>query len=693
MTKNIVITDSYMISVEKLNNQERKQAIKTIKQMKKDISIPALKVHAIDRAKCDSRFRSARVSSDLRIIFMQDGDFCTLLYIAHHDDAYDWCEGKYYKKTDFGAAYIFDVVQEENMIQKVQKEQKEDYNINTKLLEGKITRKELVKLGISTVHADNLLMIDSEEVFMDYISIFPEELQEGLFDIYTKVRSFEKVYNDLVEENTQGDIDNSLSLLNKDSRRRFYVTQSMEELEYLMENEDFEKWTIFLHPSQEKLVSINSNGPVLVEGGPGTGKTVLGIHRAAYLSKYIYKKEEDKKILFCTFSKKLAKSISIGIDKLYALQGIKKNVDVMGVDAFFQQQLILNGCDLKVDMDKFNNIMRQVWNSKKWKYDFSFYQYEYFQVIERYGILSLSGYLATSRKGMGVPLNKNQRSEVWDFFKKVFEKQRELEISTFVNRAEKLEILITSGQIKPMYDAIIIDEAQDLEPAKLRVLNKCLKNEKNGLMILSDFNQRLFTLLTWKGDTDINIVGRTYYLLINYRTTKEISDYASMIYFKGQEKNDYMKAYKSIVKGNDPIIKGFINADKQWEAIIATIIDLSKQGIDLNNICVVFPFAEDKDQFVKALDNSGIKSIYLKNDIIPQEAEQDVLCLCSTKGIKGLEFQYVILASSEKVGKSIVGKYIVDDKASELYKKQADCERYVAATRARDGLLVTYVEE
>ena len=184
MTKNIVITDSYMISVEKLNNQERKQAIKTIKQMKKDISIPALKVHAIDRAKCDSRFRSARVSSDLRIIFMQDGDFCTLLYIAHHDDAYDWCEGKYYKKTDFGAAYIFDVVQEENMIQKVQKEQKEDYNINTKLLEGKITRKELVKLGISTVHADNLLMIDSEEVFMDYISIFPEELQEGLFDIY-----------------------------------------------------------------------------------------------------------------------------------------------------------------------------------------------------------------------------------------------------------------------------------------------------------------------------------------------------------------------------------------------------------------------------------------------------------------------------------------------------------------------------
>lgn len=43
----------------------------------------------------------------------------------------------------------------------------------------------------------------------------------------------------------------------------------------LMENESFEKWTLFLDPSQEKLVTMNLNGPMLIEGGPGTGKNLI----------------------------------------------------------------------------------------------------------------------------------------------------------------------------------------------------------------------------------------------------------------------------------------------------------------------------------------------------------------------------------------------------------------------------------
>ena len=695
MTKQIVITDSYMMSVSKLNKQERKLATNTIKEMKNDISLPSLRVHALDKEKCDSRFRSARVNSDLRIIFMHEGDFCTLLYIAHHDDAYDWCEGKYFRKTDFGASYIFDVIQQERVIKKVQEEHDHNYDYEDKsLLEGKITKKDLMRLGINEIHADNLFRIKSEDVFMDYIAIFPEELQEALFDIYTEAREFSAIYNELFMQTTNEEVvDVSQSMLHKDTRRRFYVTQSMEELEYLMENEEFEKWTIFLHPSQEKLVTINANGPVLIEGGPGTGKTVLGMHRAAFLSKNIFKKEDNKKILFCTFSRKLAKNISLSLKRLYEQQNVAMNVDVMGIDAFIQQQLTNCGEDLKVDMVQFEKIMKQIYNSKRWDYNYNFYQYEYFQVIERYGILKLEHYLNVSRKGMGTPLNENQRRKVWEFFAVLFRKQRELGIATFVNRAEKLEALLDCGKVLPMYDSIIIDEAQDLEPAKLRLLNKCVKAEKNSLMILSDFNQRIYNLLTWKGDTDINIVGRTYHLVINYRTTKEISDYASMIYFKGQDKNDYMKSYKSIVKGNEPVVKGFINEEKQWNAIIATISDLVSQGVASNKICVVFPFTSEKDSFVKVLEKKNIKYLFLQNDVIPNEADSDMLCLCLTKGIKGLEFQFVVLASSEKVGRGLEGKYIVDDIAKRLYQKQVDCERYVAATRARDGLLVTYVEE
>ena len=189
----------------------------------------------------------------------------------------------------------------------------EDNNlVSIPLLKDKITAKELKKIGFNDIHANNLLKIDNEDMLMEYISIFPEELQEGIVDIYTESRSFDEVYNSLIAiDTTDQAIQPENSLLQKDSRRRFYVTQSMDELEYLMENENFEKWTTFLHPSQEKLVKIHANGPVLVEGGPGTGKTVLGMHRAAYLSQNVFKASNGKKILFCTFSKKLAKNIGI----------------------------------------------------------------------------------------------------------------------------------------------------------------------------------------------------------------------------------------------------------------------------------------------------------------------------------------------------------------------------------------------
>src|SRR5690625_182074 len=46
-----------------------------------------------------------------------------------------------------------------------------------------------------------------------------------------------------------------------------------------------EEWMTFLHPSQAKLVRRNFNGPARIRGAAGTGKTVVGLHRAAYLAR------------------------------------------------------------------------------------------------------------------------------------------------------------------------------------------------------------------------------------------------------------------------------------------------------------------------------------------------------------------------------------------------------------------------
>lgn len=693
MEKQIVITDSYMTSVSKLSNQERKQAINTIRQMKIDLATPSLKVHAIDKEKCDAKFRSARVSSDVRLIFYLDGDYCTLLHIDHHDAAYDWCVGKYCKKTDFGATYIFDVLKEEQYLANFtgQNEDDDEEYCYAGLKKNNITEKQLVKLGLSKIHANNLLSIIDEEEFVEYIDLFPEELQEALLDLYIGDKPYDVVFNELQDTGNEElvSIDSSQSLLQKDSRRRFYVTQSMEELEYLMENEHFEKWTTFLHPSQERLTRIKSNGPVLVEGGPGTGKTVLGMHRAVFLSENVFKAAEGKKILFCTFSKKLSKYISSNIEKLILQKGIENNIEVIGVDAFIAQQL--GNESLPVDPGKFNDLLKKVYRTGNWGYSLEFYQYEYYQVIEHFGILSEQEYIDADRTGMGTPLTENQRRKVWQFFKQLFKDQREQKLYTFVNRAEKLERMIRDGLIKPSYDAVIIDEAQDLEPCKLRAISACVKQGPDSMMILSDNNQRIYNLRSWKTDVGVNVVGRTFYLYINYRTTKEISDYATVLFFKGKNRNEYMKSYKSIVKGNDPIVQGYKNEEKQWEAIAATTIELQRTGVPANEICVVFPTNNELEKFARYYEKLGYKTLHLIDDIVPQD--ENNICICNIKGVKGLEFACVIIASANKFGSSNVEKYRVDDAAVICYEKQVDCERYVAATRARDTLFVTYIEE
>src|SRR5690606_10866401 len=49
--------------------------------------------------------------------------------------------------------------------------------------------------------------------------------------------------------------------------------------------EPVEEWMALLHPAQAKLVRRTFNGPSRIRGAAGTGKTVVGLHRAAYLAR------------------------------------------------------------------------------------------------------------------------------------------------------------------------------------------------------------------------------------------------------------------------------------------------------------------------------------------------------------------------------------------------------------------------
>ena len=68
-----------------------------------------------------------------------------------------------------------------------------------------------------------------------------------------------------------------------DALRRFLVMNNVEELAAALEY-PWERWTVFLHPDQRGIVERNYNGAARVSGSAGTGKTVVALHRVAYLN-------------------------------------------------------------------------------------------------------------------------------------------------------------------------------------------------------------------------------------------------------------------------------------------------------------------------------------------------------------------------------------------------------------------------
>ena len=89
-----------------------------------------------------------------------------------------------------------------------------------------------------------------------------------------------------------------------DARRRFRVMHDVEELERALDY-PWEKWVVFLHPTQRELVERAYNGPARVSGSAGTGKTIVALHRAVHLART----NPEARVLLTTFSETLANAL------------------------------------------------------------------------------------------------------------------------------------------------------------------------------------------------------------------------------------------------------------------------------------------------------------------------------------------------------------------------------------------------
>ena len=111
-----------------------------------------------------------------------------------------------------------------------------------------------------------------------------------------------------------------------DSRRRFYAVDDTADVAQALDY-PWDRWTVFLHPTQRRIVEANYGGPFRVSGSAGTGKSIVALHRSVYLAR----NNPESRVLLTTFSSTLASDLHEKLGRL--ILNSPRLADQLEVDA------------------------------------------------------------------------------------------------------------------------------------------------------------------------------------------------------------------------------------------------------------------------------------------------------------------------------------------------------------------------
>lgn len=682
----IAISVDFLESIYKLPKKVQKKVSEFTEKFKNTPDSAGLNYEKIHNAR-DDKFRSLRVDQNYRAIVIkpEKGDIYILAWVDKHDDAYKWAESKKVEINPYTG--VLQLITIETRVEGHINEQKiEKEHVN--LTFDKLNDNQLLELGLPNELLTKIREVRTEEDLDKLQAFLPEEVYEILLWISMGMEleeASQEVQSRKIEKTI--DLNNfNQALEHPDSKRRFVIVEDDEELIKML-NEPLAKWRVFLHPSQEKNAKKHFNGSVRILGGPGTGKTVLVMHRAKHLAKNIYNKKTDR-ILLTTYTKNLAIDIHHNLKNLCGEE--IERIDVIHlhgwVDSFLKRigsnRNFIKDDTIKQRWDEVFSVLGIPEDGEKFVRD------EWNQVIQANGIKTLEEYIKIPRIGRKKSISRSQKAKYWEYFEEyrnLLDLNKEAELIDLVREARLY--LEKQGNILP-YKSILVDEGQDIHPEEYKLIRQMVTEGENDIFIVGDPHQRIYERQVVLGKCGINIRGRSAKLKINYRTTDEIRKWSLSLLdgcsFDDLDGNlDKLSEYKSLFHGDLPIINNFNNQNEEIHFIVSFI---KNQNVPQENICITLRNNNLVEFYKQELEKNGLDCTVLSKE---DKNESTGIRIGTMHRVKGLEFPIMIIASVNKGVVPYLPKNIEDEQEKEDYLVKEKSLLFVSATRARDVLLIT----
>ena len=456
----------------------------------------------------------------------------------------------------------------------------------------------------------------------------------------------------------------------------------------------FAHWRTFLHPSQRKIAyRAGCSGPVQVTGGPGTGKTVTLLHRAAFLAA----QAGDGQVLVTAFSGILADSLAAQLDPLIPNEGARRRIEVLNVDRLaYAVVRASRGAPVIAD----ERMLRALWAdaAARARLDLTpaFMKNEWEQVILAQDLSSEQTYLTCLRAGRGRPLGKAQRGQVWQAAQRVTGELAASRQSTHLQLANEAAHLLRREET-PRYRHVLVDDAQDLHPSQWRLLRAAAAPGPDDLFITGDPHQRVYNNRVSLASLGISVRGRSHRLSLSYRTTQEILAWSVPLLgaepVTGMDDEvDSLAGYRSPMHGPAPRLRMAAARAEELGWLAEQVRSWLVLGIEPQVIGVTARSAELVREAREFLAADGIMTSPLSGRGGGGGNGGQAVRAGTMHAMKGLEFQAVAVIGVERGLVPDPAAVTAEDEDPVGYAQDMQRERctlFVACTRARDHLAVS----
>ncbi|GAA0913369.1 UvrD-helicase domain-containing protein [Virgisporangium aurantiacum] len=654
-----------------------------------------LHLESVNNAR-DPRMRTIRVNDFWRgvVLAPDDGsDTFLLVNVVPHDDAYTWAARQLYTvNTATRGLEVRNVVAIEQLTPALEQAAAEaptllfarhsDTALRNLGIDDQVLRAVRTILDKQQLHAFGVLLPEDQFEVLQYLA-------EGF--------SPDEVYRDVVAERRPAEpaSGDSLATAIANTTSRIKLVTSHDELADILDK-PFAAWRVYLHPSQRRVAYRPSyNGPAQVTGGPGTGKTVVALHRV----KHLLTRSPQTRVLLTTFTNALSATLRENLALLLDDETQLSRVDATTVNAFAHKVVrdVAGRAPTTVgDADE-----RQAWRRVIRRLDLpwteQFLAQEFRHVVLAQDVRSAEQYASVSRRGRGSTLRPAQREQVWRAVSAFASDMRASGRATQLQMCAKAaDLLRTADLSEHGYDHVVVDEAQDLHPAQWRVLRAAVAKGPDDLFITGDPHQRIYDSRVSMTALGIPVTGRTSRLRVNYRSTAEILTWAiglldaTPVEDLTGDGSDDLAGYLSLLHGTRPSATGYPAQQNEVAALVKQVESWLGSGVPASEVAVCARFNVLLDKINGALSDAGVPTVRLKDN---PGADHDGVRLGTMHAMKGLEFRCVAVVGmtasavpfAREVTPADVDRIQHD---SDLLRER--CLLFVACTRAREALWVSW---